>query len=217
MLLQTGKAQSPEGVEVAKLQGLGIADILLDSPAQWTNLWYGGGPPDQSCPSVCCSTVYASVVPTSWLNFRTRKAAVLHDMASPYYHLSTTTLELHTLCWSDQRHPMRLCVPKCSWPCVNAVAAIRYLDLSGNRLTNLAGLTPLPVLHTLLLSGNCISGLAGCGTAAFLCLEVLDVSFNGLQPQSIQQLGLLPQLRQLDVSGADAMSYPYSHIAHAWC
>lgn len=44
MLLQTGKAHSPEGVEVAKLQGLGIADILLDSPAQWTNLRYESGP-----------------------------------------------------------------------------------------------------------------------------------------------------------------------------
>lgn len=101
----------------------------------------------------------------------------------------------------------------CAFPSVasqmsNAVAAIRYLDLSGNRLASLAGLTHLPVLHTLLLSGNCISSLAGCGTAAFPCLETLDVSFNGLQPQSIPQLGMLPQLRQLDVSGADAMFLP---------
>lgn len=43
MLLQAGKAHSPEGVEVAKLQELGIADVLLDSPAQWTHLRCEGG------------------------------------------------------------------------------------------------------------------------------------------------------------------------------
>lgn len=45
MLLQAGKAHSPEDVEVAKLQGLGIAGVLLDSPAQWTSLRYESGPP----------------------------------------------------------------------------------------------------------------------------------------------------------------------------
>lgn len=40
MLLQAGNASSPEGVEAAELQGLGIAGMLLDSPAQWTNLRY---------------------------------------------------------------------------------------------------------------------------------------------------------------------------------
>ena len=44
MLLQAGKASSPEDVEAAKLQGLGIAGMLIDTPAQWTNLWY-----DNSC------------------------------------------------------------------------------------------------------------------------------------------------------------------------
>ena len=44
MLLQAGKASLPEGVEAAKLQGLGIAGILLDSPAQWTNLRYDSSP-----------------------------------------------------------------------------------------------------------------------------------------------------------------------------
>lgn len=44
MLLQAGKASSPEGVEAAELQGLGIAGMLLDSPAQWTNLRYDSSP-----------------------------------------------------------------------------------------------------------------------------------------------------------------------------
>lgn len=44
MLLQAGKASSPEDVEVAKLQGLGIAGTQLDSPAQWINLRYDTSP-----------------------------------------------------------------------------------------------------------------------------------------------------------------------------
>lgn len=95
-----------------------------------------------------------------------------------------------------------------NWLRVNTVPAIRYLDLSGNRLASLAPLALLPALHTLLLSGNCISSLADTGADSLSCLESLDISFNGLQPDSLPQLGLLPQLRQLDVSGANVMPCP---------
>ena len=93
-------------------------------------------------------------------------------------------------------------------PRANTIAAFRYLDLSGNRVTSLAPLAMLPALHTLLLSGNCISSLVDCAPDALSCLETLDVSFNGLQLDSLPQLGQLPQLRQLDVSGADILAYP---------
>lgn len=43
MLLQAGKASSPEAVEAAKLQGRGITGTLLDSPTQWISLRYDSG------------------------------------------------------------------------------------------------------------------------------------------------------------------------------
>ena len=80
----------------------------------------------------------------------------------------------------------------------------RYLDLTGNRLHSLGALSVLPALHTLLLSGNKIATLSDCQSEAFQHLEVLDISFNSVQPSDIAVLGCFPQLRQLDVSGKGA-------------
>lgn len=77
----------------------------------------------------------------------------------------------------------------------------RYLDLTGNRLHSLGALSVLPALHTLLLSGNKIATFSDCQSEAFQHLEVLDISFNSVQPSDIAVLGCFPQLRQLDVSG----------------
>ncbi|KAL0041361.1 hypothetical protein WJX79_000738 [Trebouxia sp. C0005] len=78
---------------------------------------------------------------------------------------------------------------------------LRHLDLSGNQVTSLQPLATLPALHTLLLPGNCVTSLMDCPKGSFASLEVLDLSFNGLQPECLPQLGQWPQLRQLDVSG----------------
>ena len=78
----------------------------------------------------------------------------------------------------------------------------RHLDLSGNQVASLQPLATLPALHTLLLPGNCVTSLIDCPKGSFACLEVLDLSFNGVQPECLPQLGQWPQLRQLDVSGA---------------
>ena len=78
----------------------------------------------------------------------------------------------------------------------------RHLDLSGNQVASLEPLTTLPALHMLLLPGNCVTSLIDCPKGSFACLEVLDLSFNGVQPECLPQLGQWPQLRQLDVSGA---------------
>ena len=82
----------------------------------------------------------------------------------------------------------------------------RHLDLAGNRLTSLGSLSALPVLHTLLLSGNLVSSLSDCAPEAFGHLEVLDISCNAVEPQQVAVLGHFPQLRQLDVSGGRPFS-----------
>ena len=77
----------------------------------------------------------------------------------------------------------------------------RHLDLAGNRLTSLGSFSTLPVLHTLLLSGNIVSSLLDCQPEAFAHLEVLDISCNAVEPQQVAVLGHFPQLRQLNISG----------------
>lgn len=52
MLLQAGKACSPEAVEVAKLQGQGITSMLLDSPTQWISLRYDSSPSTVASPCI---------------------------------------------------------------------------------------------------------------------------------------------------------------------
>ncbi|DBA94771.1 TPA: Leucine-rich repeat serine/threonine-protein kinase 2 [Trebouxia sp. C0004] len=78
---------------------------------------------------------------------------------------------------------------------------LRHLDLSGNQIASLQPLATLAALHTLLLPGNCVTSLIDCPKGSFASLEVLDLSFNGLQPECLPQLGQWPQLRQLDMSG----------------
>ena len=90
----------------------------------------------------------------------------------------------------------------------------RHLDLSGNKLASLAALTCLPVLHTLLLPGNCVASLTDCPTGSFASLEVLDLSFNAIQHDCLPQLGQWPQLRQLDVSGHALHMQVGSHKEH---
>ena len=90
----------------------------------------------------------------------------------------------------------------------------RHLDLSGNKLASLAPLTHLPILHTLLLPGNCVTNLMDCPPGSFPSLEVLDLSFNGIQPDCLPHLGQWPQLRQLDVSGHALPMQVESHMQH---
>ena len=77
----------------------------------------------------------------------------------------------------------------------------RYLDLTGNRLHSFGALSELPALHTLLISGNKVTTTSDCQPDDFRCLEILDISFNSVQPSDVAVLGSFPQLRQLDVSG----------------
>ena len=92
----------------------------------------------------------------------------------------------------------------------------RYLDLTGNGLHSLGALNVLPALHTLLLSGNKITTFSDCQCEAFQHLEVLDISFNSVQPSDIAVLGCFPQLRQLDVSGKGAATL-HTHTLVVTC
>ena len=63
---------------------------------------------------------------------------------------------------------------------IQKLANLKNLDLSGNRLSNLSTLAPLPAtsLRILNLSNNRLLGLTGIGT--FVSLAQLDVSNNAL-------------------------------------
>jgi len=83
---------------------------------------------------------------------------------------------------------------------------LTHLDLGDNRV-QLASLAYLPALVELHLDCN---GLCECSCPAsgFPCLEVLNLSYNGLSTAAIAALADLPRLRQLDLSMNELTALP---------
>eukprot|EP00040_Diaphanoeca_grandis_P021627 m.115435 g.115435 ORF g.115435 m.115435 type:complete len:713 (-) comp28423_c0_seq1:448-2586(-) len=82
-----------------------------------------------------------------------------------------------------------------------------HLDCSGNELFNLDDFDGLPKLELLELALNKISILA-ISNHSFQHLTLLDLSYNRINADTIPELGKLPKLRSLDLSGNDLTTLP---------
>ena len=90
---------------------------------------------------------------------------------------------------------------------------LTHLDLGDNRV-QFAALAYLPVLIELHLDCNGLISLS-CPAGGFPCLEVLNLSYNGLAPEAISALADIPHLRQLDLSKNELTSLPADLSAFA--
>ena len=77
-----------------------------------------------------------------------------------------------------------------------------HVDCSGNELQDMGAFHTLPKLELLELPLNRISSLT-IPTGTFQTLTLLDLSYNRLTPDSLWELGTLPKLQSLDLSGND--------------
>lgn len=88
---------------------------------------------------------------------------------------------------------------------------LTHLDLGDNHV-QLAQLGALPALKELHLDCNGLTDIM-IPADAFLNLEVLNLSFNGLRPHAILSLADLPAIRELDLSGNKLPELPESLAA----
>eukprot|EP00698_Gefionella_okellyi_P001224 TRINITY_DN1113_c0_g1_i1.p1 TRINITY_DN1113_c0_g1~~TRINITY_DN1113_c0_g1_i1.p1 ORF type:complete len:634 (-),score=122.56 TRINITY_DN1113_c0_g1_i1:1781-3682(-) len=83
---------------------------------------------------------------------------------------------------------------------------LKKMRLNGNQFV-LSELTHFPVLTELFLSCNQLSQIV-LPDNVFAHLQTLDLSYNRLSQQSLRTVGLLPQLRELDLTCNDLTEFP---------
>ncbi len=83
---------------------------------------------------------------------------------------------------------------------------LTHLDLGDNHV-QLASLAYLPALLELHLDCNGLVGLS-CPAGGFPTLEVLNLSYNGVDAEAVATLADLPKLRQLDLSKNELSALP---------
>ena len=83
---------------------------------------------------------------------------------------------------------------------------LTHLDLGDNHV-QLASLAYLPALLELHLDCNGLVGLS-CPAGGFPTLEVLNLSYNGVDAEAVATLADLPKLRQLDLSKNEMAALP---------
>lgn len=85
---------------------------------------------------------------------------------------------------------------------------LKELNVAENRLPDLACLSSLYCLQTLLIPLNLLQSVGPLGDDAFLRLAFLDASYNYLDASALPALGELPSLTHLDLSGNDLGALP---------
>jgi Leucine-rich repeat (LRR) protein len=82
------------------------------------------------------------------------------------------------------------------------------LDVSENKL-KLNHFSCLPRLKELRIACNMVRNIEGlAGDGGFARLQVLDLSYNALNQESIRELYILPSLRELDLCGNELRELP---------
>ncbi|MGM9670831.1 MAG: TIR domain-containing protein [Oscillospiraceae bacterium] len=130
---------------------------------------------------VCGNTVSFTKPETEGMSAERGSIRELSDLA---YFPSLTTVWLR-----NQNITSLRTLPAC---------AVETLDVSGNRITALAGIENLPKLQTLLADGNAIADLTGLER----CLDLRTVSLNGANASELSVFRPLTKLQSLTISNA---------------